>query len=127
MRYRYLLNCIIPVCNWANIFTSFCLKESYSLRVCLPGSTVSIFLKYLPTLFSSVFLPYSFVLAVFIIVALAWCCCPYNRRPCIVARCTTTFAFLPSLNSPYRTYTIRIQLLLCFSIQAILQICVILI
>ena len=71
MRYRYPLSRIIPVRNWDNTFASPRLKESYSLRVCLPGSAVSIFLEYLPTPSGSVFLSHYFVLAVFIIIALA--------------------------------------------------------
>ena len=127
MRYRYPLSRIIPVRNWANTFASPRLKESYSLRVCLPGSAVSIFLEYLPTPSGSVFLPHSFVLAVFIVVALAWCCCPCGRRPCVMARRATTFAFLPSSNSPCGTHAIRTRLLLCLSVRAVLQICAILI
>ena len=120
MRYRYLFSYIIPVRNWDNTFASPRLKKLYSLRVCLPSSAISIFLEYLPTPSGSIFLSYYFVLAVFIIVALAWYCCPCSRRPYVVARRAATFAFLPSSNSPCGTHVIRMRLLLCLSVRAVL-------
>src|SRR5271155_1769950 len=47
IRYRYPLSRAIPVRGWASMFASFRLKPSYNMQVYLPGSGVSISLKYL--------------------------------------------------------------------------------
>jgi hypothetical protein len=52
------------------MLTSFRLKVSYRIRVCLPGRAVSISLEYFPTWSGSVLIPL-FALAMLMVVDLA--------------------------------------------------------
>jgi hypothetical protein len=82
IRCRYPLSRAIPVRSCANMLASLRLKASYRVRVCLPGSAVSISLEYLPTPSGSAFFSRCFALAMFIVVELARCGCPRGKHPC---------------------------------------------
>ena len=67
---RYPLSFVAPVRSCANTPASLRLRISYKMRVCLPGSAVSISLEYLPTPSGSAFSPRNSALAMFIVVDL---------------------------------------------------------
>jgi hypothetical protein len=110
IRWRYPLSRAIPVRSYANILASLRLRVSYRVRVCLPGSAVSISFEYLPTPSGSALFPRYFAISMFIVVDLARCRCSCGECPCSVACRAAPLAVLPSVNSAcVGTHTTQIR------------------
>jgi hypothetical protein len=118
IRCRYLLSRVIPVRNCASILASFRWRVLYNVRVCLPGSAMSISREYPSTPSGRAFCSCCFALAMFIIVDLARYSCPCGKHPCSFAHRAASFAFLPNPNSACAgTHAMRMWLPPSFSVR----------
>ena len=107
--HRKLLSLTIPVRSCDSTSASSLFSGSYRVRVCLPGSAVSICFEHFPTLSGSVLVCRCLVIASLILVDLARCGGTSGLHSPSVAFRAAALAFGPSAksSSPAGTHNIR--------------------